>query len=128
MGNSYQAARKYLHQVSRWLPCSRKQKKTVLENIDATLSEYLEENPDADMIAISKRFGTAEQIAASYVEDMETVALLRDLRIRKRIVSLVGIAVITVLLIWGAVVTKTLVDHNNYNGGFITQTIFEEIS
>lgn len=119
------AARRYLREVRSWLPCSRKLKRGILEKIGSTIAEYLSEEPGADYNKLLARFGTPQQIAASYVDEMETGELLRDLRIRRKIVGILTAVAATVVILWLGVVSIALIGHNEQMNGHIVSTIDE---
>ena len=60
------AARRYLRQVRRWLPCSRKRKRAFLETVGRDIEEYLRETPEADYQALVRRFGSPIQTEEDY--------------------------------------------------------------
>lgn len=95
------ALRQYYRAVRDCLPCSRKQKLSILRDIQAQVAAYLEECPDADISQIEARFGTPLNIAAAFVDDMRTSELLSSMRLRKRITTSVIAGLLAVLLLWG---------------------------
>lgn len=123
------AAGRYLREVRSWLPCSRKLKRGILEKIGSTIAEYLAEKPGADYDKLLTRFGTPQQIAASYVNEMETGELLRDLRIKRRIVYCVAITAVIIVLLWASVVTRAYLRHvENVKGYYIDEVgVIQEI-
>ena len=74
------AARRYLRQVRRGLPCSRKRKRAFLETVARDIEEYLRETPEADYQALVRRFGSPIQIAEDYLEETDTLELIRGLQ------------------------------------------------
>lgn len=97
--------RRYCRQIKRLLPCHGKQTKAILTEIKANLTAFLAEAPETELSAVEARFGTPQAVAAAYVEDLDTEALLRGLRIRRRIVTIVASILISALLLWvGAVI------------------------
>lgn len=101
--------RRYLRAIRGWLPCAGKMKKQMLGEIKATVEGFLEENPEADYKALVARFGTPQQIAATYVDEAETGELLRLLKVRRRLVSIIGATAAVMVLVWAAYVTVELV-------------------
>lgn len=92
--------RRYLHQVRRALRGTGKQKKQVLAQVQASVSEYQEENPDCSYSDLVQRFGVPQQIAESYITEMDPKELLHDLRIRQRTFSIVCAGIILCLTMW----------------------------
>lgn len=89
----------YLRKIRKMIP-GGKAKEQILEQIHQSVEAYLEENPGADWDAFQDRFGTPEQISASYIEGMEPEEILGKFKKKKIIVGVVVGAVIVALLIW----------------------------
>lgn len=90
----------YYRQVSAWLPCGGRLKKQLMSSITATVDGYLAEHPEADFAALQAHFGSPQQIASAFVDEMETEELLNALRIRRKIVSIIFGCIIAILAIW----------------------------
>lgn len=117
MENRSRAKRRYLREIRGWLPCSGKWKRGILEKIEQSMAQFLSENPEASYEALAERFGSPRQIAATYVDEMGTDELLRDLRVRRRVVGTVAAAALAVVILWAGVVMIALIDsHKNING------------
>ena len=84
---------------------------------------YLDANPEADMQAIQAHFGTPNSIAATYVDNADTADLLRDLRIRKKIVAIVVAGVLLVVLAIVATLSLELRSHFVIVNGSTTESI-----
>ena len=117
-------ARKYCRLVRSFLPCSAKQRRLILGEIKSNLSAYLEENPSASFEEIESRFGTPRQIAVAHVEEMGTEELLKQLRVRKRIFSVISAAVVLALLIWGSMVTAVYIEFQKVDNGYSDEAIW----
>lgn len=79
--------RRYVRAVSTFLPCSGKRKKPWLADLRAQAESYVAEGGDA--AALEQRFGTPQQMAFSYVDEMPTADLLAELHIRRRLVAFI---------------------------------------
>ena len=112
------AALRYLRNVKDWLPCSGKLKREIMARIKNVLDDYLAEHPDAGFSELSHRFGLPKQIAASYVEDMDTEELLRNLRIRRRIVGIVTCTALIVVTLWAGMVTYVIIHNERLAHGY----------
>ena len=89
----------YCREVRSYLPCSFREKRRIIRQIQDNISLYLQDHPDADMQQIRAHFGTPNQIAAACVEDMETAVLLRSLRTRKKIVTAIAAGVLSIVIL-----------------------------
>lgn len=91
--------RRYVRAVSTFLPCSGKRKKPWLADLRAQAESYVAEGGDA--AALEQRFGTPQQMAFSYVDEMPTADLLAELHIR-RLVAVTAITLAAALAILAA--------------------------
>ena len=107
--------RRYVRAVSTFLPCSGKRKKPWLADLRAQAESYVAEGGDA--AALEQRFGTPQQMAFSYVDEMPTADLLAELHIRRRLVAVTAIALAAALAIYIAVlVWQAYLIHDSLNG------------
>lgn len=104
MNTAGRAARRYYRKVRSWLP-GGKMRRYVMTQIRETVQEFAQEHPDADVAAIQAQLGTPQEIAAAYVENMETAAVLKGLRIRRRVLFAVCATMLAILISWTVLVT-----------------------
>lgn len=123
MGENNAQVRRYLREIRSWLPCSRRKKGQILKKIRDTVMDFLAENPSASYTEITDRFGSPQQIASSYVNEMGMGELLRDLRIRRKLVRIASITAVVVLVLWASVVTLAYIDYLDDTNGYIVETI-----
>lgn len=107
--------RRYVRAVSTFLPCSGKRKKPWLADLRAQAESYVAEGGDA--AALEQRFGTPQQMAFSYVDEMPTADLLAELHIRRRLVAVTAITLAAALAVYIAVlVWQAYLVHDSLNG------------
>lgn len=90
--------RRYCRAVGSYLPCSRRQKREILWDLRQRLAEYCGEQPNG--VTLEENFGTPQQVAAGYVDDMDTTELLHALRYRRRVTTIVVAGVLTALAVF----------------------------
>ena len=78
----------------------------------------------ADYDALVARFGTPEQIAGAYVDEMEPAAVLDGFRLRRRIVSTVAIGMAAVVMIWMLAVGGALVNEVKHADGYYEVAVY----
>ena len=115
--------KRYYRQVASWLPCGGKTKRDMMARIRATVDAYIAEHPAADLAAIQARFGTPQQIAAAFVDEMETEELLQRINYRNKIIKGFAILAATIILLWTLTVTIALLDSINSSGGHLVDEI-----
>lgn len=107
--------RRYVRAVSTFLPCSGKRKKPWLADLRAQAESYVAEGGDA--AALEQRFGTPQQMAFSYVDEMPTADLLAELHIRRRLVAVTVIALAAALAVYiAALAWQAYLIHDSLNG------------
>ena len=121
---------RYLWKVRGELPGNRRQKKQILSRVESSVRDFVTENPHADYAAITQRFGTPQQIAASCIEEMDAqetkearvykaLELTLQLRIRKTIVRIVAATALVLVLLWAGVVVTALIRHVKAMNGYL---------
>lgn len=107
--------RRYVRAVSTFLPCSGKRKKPWLADLRAQAESYVAEGGDA--AALEQRFGTPQQMAFSYVDEMSTADLLAELHIRRRLVAVTAITLAAALAVYiAALAWQAYLIHDSLNG------------
>lgn len=107
--------RRYVRAVSGFLPCSGKRKKSWLADLRAQAESYVAEGGDA--AALEQRFGTPQQMAFSYVDEMPTADLLAELHIRRRLVAVTAITLAAALAVYiAALAWQAYLIHDSLNG------------
>ena len=119
---------RYLWEVREELPGNRRQKKQILSRVESSVQDFVTENPHADYAAITQRFGTPQQIAASCIEEMDAQELTLQLRIRKTIVRIVAATALVLVLLWAGVVVTALIRHIKDMDGYLIVGEAEVIS
>ena len=93
------AAKRYLRELRKSLPCGRKERKRVLEGLRQSIeNNEATDGPDTYEALVS-RYGSPDEIASSYFSEKSTGELIRELRIGNRIMALILAAVVIALLL-----------------------------
>lgn len=123
MGN--EAKKRYLSAVKKNLRCSGKQKKAFLAELNASLTAFLSETPEADEAQLCVAFGAPETVAEDFLSTLDS----KDIKKAFSWKRMVLIGVIVALLLWGAGVTVAVIDaHSNKPGRGETYLVDEYTS
>ena len=118
MKNREKRIKEYCRSISRELYCSPAAKKQIMAAMRENIATYLEENPDAGFEDVLKHFGTPQQIALSYIGEMDMPELVRRLNTRRSVLtvlcSALGICVLLLLVALVVVVVGTLISSNYF--------------
>ena len=98
-------AERYLRAVRKALHCPGRQGKRLLRQLSEDIEEYCEEHPDATEEELCRRFGTPEDVAADFVEDLGGSIAVNVQRRRNRIVTAV---IVVLVLVAGAVTVRQI--------------------
>ncbi len=90
----------YLEQVRSELKGADRRKKEVLQQIQAAMEDYAEEHPQCTYQELTQHFGTPEQIAESYVAEMDSHEVLHGLRVGKKIFFTILLAIVLGVTAW----------------------------
>lgn len=108
----------YLRDVQRWIPGNRKLKNRIMDSFKRNVESWLEDYPNCGYRKLEDQFGKPEQIAASYVENVNTDEILHSLQINKKILRLVAGALLAALVLWAAFAAVALVDAHKAQQGY----------
>ncbi len=112
------ALSKYYRSISKCLPVEKKHKKQILEQIRHSVEDYRAENPAADIQGILEHFGTPQEIAAAYIDEMTTTEIQKKFKITKRVIVIVCTAIALALILWATVLVAAWVDAQKSFDGF----------
>lgn len=83
---------RYLRSIKSALPCYNKAMRKMYSDFKFSVEAYLEEHPDADLVALEERFGTvariAKDFAGGYSDDY-----IKSYKLKKRF----GVAIVSIL-------------------------------
>ncbi len=130
MGNGI--ACKYLRAIKRNLPYFMAGKKTFLKDFQENLDAFAQENPNAVWEDFVQRFGSPEEIAISFLPEIESEDGLKKARRKKRTIRLVTAFFAAALVVLVALAAFYVHDmHYFYHGNYdntITDDSFSDHS
>lgn len=110
--------RNYYRNIRRCLPCSGKLKKQILDDIKSQVNTYIEENSSADYNTIERHFGTPQQIATAYIDEMTTQEIQKRFTIKKTTIVVVCTAIALIVAMWAAALISAWIDAQKSFDGF----------
>lgn len=125
MGGYNADVRQYLKEICKNIPCSWNKKRKILAQLEESIKKYAIEITDLDYAAIVARFGTPQQIAASYLEAMDIQELTQNFRVKKRIVGILLAAAMAAVLLWACVVFSAKAKFDVDTEGYFEEQIVD---
>lgn len=114
--------KRYYRRIRWALPCSRKLTGKIIAEIRVSVQAYLEENPGAVFEDVERLFGTPQQIAAAYLDEMDRSQLARELRLKSRVAKTFSVAVAAALLMLGVTLSALYIEIYASNHGYLEIT------
>lgn len=119
--------KQYYRSIEKRLPASS-HKKRFIQELQASVDAWLEQNPSADFGTVQERFGTPEKIAADYSGEIDTQEVMKKYKLRKWIISIIAGAAALALVIWLVFLITASIDAAKDADGYVeTSPIIEEI-
>lgn len=119
--------KKYYRNIRRCLPCDNKLKRQIMDSIKTQVNSYLEENLSVDFTSVQQHFGTPQQIAAAYIDEMTSSEILKKIKVKKAFITITCAAVAVIVFIWLAAVSTALTNAFIQSDGYYdVGTVIEE--
>ena len=109
----------YYSEISKAVVCPKKEKSAFLAELKSNVEEFISLTPEADIDMIKAEFGTAEQIASSFIVNADATAIKKKVDIRKLILIFLAI----VLAVYLAFVVISLIDVHTEAHGYMQEGI-----
>ena len=109
----------YYRDIRKALPCGWFHSRRLMKDLRSSVTQFLQECPDATFQAVTGRFGTAQQIAESYAEQLSPEKLRKNISIRKRALAIIAASCALAVAIWFAYATAVTIDKLNEDPGFV---------
>ncbi len=97
----------YLYAIGKNLVCPKRQKKIILEDIETSIRVYVEDENITDISQLYSHFGSAEEIAKTYLADFVDPTDIKKAINKKKALT---IGIIVALVIWLAAVCIAVYD------------------
>ncbi len=86
---------------------------------------YVFEETGVSYAQIVKRFGDPKQIASSYVEEMETEELTKELQVCGRAIRIILVSAMICIVLWAGVVSLAWLGLKDSDNGYFVVEITE---
>lgn len=108
--------RQYKKQIKKLLLVKTAAADRFLSDLDGSIADFTEAQPDADMQKITAHFGTPEDVARSFFASTDIAAIRKKLTVRRAVLCVL----LAALALWGAAVAALYVEAKNDLSGSIT--------
>lgn len=109
----------YYRDIRKALPCGWLHSRRLMKDLRGSIAEFLQESPNATFQEVTDRFGSAQQIAESYGEQLPPEKLRKSISIRKRIVAIIAASCAVAVMGWLIYLTYVTIELQNRGPGYI---------
>lgn len=116
-------AKRYLREVKGLLPCSRREKRRYIAELEVDVVSYLQGCPDASVEDLCHHFGEPEAVAKEFMAQLSPEQLSRKMSVKRKIVIGV-ISIVSILVIVFGVLAYYYADSiDRFVNGYYVDTI-----
>ncbi len=115
---------RYIKDIKKELLYGTKESRQFLKELKQNVTDYAEENQNADMAEVTEQFGKPEDIAATFFEQYDKNEIKRKVNVR-RVAVIVGIVMLVVFTV--SLTTAVINSYKSVNG-FCSVSPVEEIN
>ena len=113
----------YYRDIRKALPCGWFHSRRLMKDLRCAVSQYLQEYPNATFQDITNRFGTAQQIAEAYAEQLPPEKLRKNISIRKRALAILATSCAVAVMGWLIYLAAVTIEIHNREPYYITVEI-----
>lgn len=106
---------KYLSEIRNNLVCNRKLKKVIIEEIEGSVYDYTESKGVNDISEIYEHFGTPEEMARTYLSQVDPKKIRKATNVRKVVI----IGVVAAIAIFVTYLALAFMDGHKNTDGFV---------
>ena len=118
--------RQYLRQVRKAVPCSGKERRQLVEQLEESVAQYVSEHGAETVDDISREFGSPGEIWEAFLQNKDAAYIQRQLALKNRICRIV-ISMAAVLVIIVAILgTLRFIDGYQFRHGYVVEKIVED--
>lgn len=117
------AAKCYLREVKGLLPCSRREKRRYLAELEVDVVSYLQGCPDASVEDLCHHFGEPKAVAKEFMAQLSPEQLSRKMSVKRKI-AIGVISIVSILVIVFGVLAYYYADSiDRFVNGYYVDTI-----
>ena len=118
--------RQYLRQVRKAVPCSGKERRQLVQQLEESVAQYVSEHGAETVDDISREFGSPGEIWEAFLQNKDAAYIQRQLTLKNRICRIViGMAAVLVIIV-AILGTLRFIDFYRFTHGYIVETIYTD--
>lgn len=114
--------RQYLRQVRKAVPCSGKERRQLVQQLEESVAQYVSEHGAETVDDISREFGSPGEIWEAFLQNKDAAYIQRQLALKNRICRIVIVMAAVLVIIVAILGTLRLIDWYQFTHGYVVET------
>lgn len=126
MKSKNKIVRQYLRQVRKAVPCSGKERRQLVQQLEESVAQYVSEHGAETVDDISREFGSSGEIWEAFLQNKDTAYIQRQLALKNRICRIVIVMAAVLVIIVAILGTLRFIDGYQFTHGYVVEKIVED--
>lgn len=118
--------RQYLRQVRKAVPCSGKERRQLVEQLEESVAQYVSEHGAETVDDISREFGSPGEIWEAFLQNKDAAYIQRQLALKNRICRIAIVMAAVLVIIVAILGTLRFIDGYQFRHGYVVEKIVED--
>lgn len=110
MKSKNKIVRQYLRQVRKAVPCSGKERRQLVQQLEESVAQYVSEHGAETVDDISREFGSPGEIWEAFLQNNDAAYIQRQLALKNRVCRIVVIAAVVLMIVVAVLGTLRFID------------------
>ena len=126
MKSKNKIVRQYLRQVRKAVPCSGKERRQLVQQLEESVAQYVSEHGAETVDDISREFGSPGEIWEAFLQNKDAAYIQRQLALKNRVCRIVIVMAAVLVIIVAILGTLRLIDWYQFTHGYVVEKIVED--
>ena len=126
MKSKNEIVRQYLRQVRKAVPCSGKERRQLVEQLEESVAQYVSEHGAETVDDISREFGSPGEIWEAFLQNKDAAYIQRQLALKNRVCRIVIVMAAVLVIIVAILGTLRFIDGYQFRHGYVVEKIVED--
>lgn len=126
MKSKNKIVRQYLRQVRKAVPCSGKERRQLVQQLEESVAQYVSEHGAETVDDISREFGSPGEIWEAFLQNKDAAYIQRQLALKNRVCRIVIVMAAVLVIIVAILGTLRFIDGYQFTHGYVVEKIVED--
>lgn len=126
MKSKNKIVRQYLRQVRKAVPCSGKERRQLVQQLEESVAQYVSEHGAETVDDISREFGSPGEIWEAFLQNKDAAYVQRQLALKNRICRIAIVMAAVLVIIVAILGTLRFIDGYQFRHGYVVEKIVED--